>query len=160
MFSMKDETKPEQKSSFAKRFLALENQVAELREYLHLPPATETDEPDRSILFVIADISEREEPQPNKDALLGFVLHTTTDPRIAHELFRTESARAPGRIGIYTYRHLDVAELRTICDPCDPMIATVHIYLSKEELHRPIIINAPPPQPPSPAKNEIAFGES
>ena len=160
MFRMKDETKPEKKFSFGKRFRALENGVAELREYLHLPPATDTDEPDRSTLFVIADISERQDPRPEENTLLGFVLHTTTDPRIAHELFRTESARAPGRIGIYTYRHLDVAELRTICDPCDPMIATVHIYLSKEELHRPIIINAPPPQPPSPAKNEIAFGES
>ena len=64
---MKDETKPEQKSSFAKRFLALENQVAELREYLHLPPATETDEPDRSILFVIADISEREDDDQGRD---------------------------------------------------------------------------------------------
>lgn len=157
---MKDETKPDREFAFGKRFRALENQVAELREYLQLPPATDTDEPDRSTLFVIVDASEREEPKPYEAVFLGSVLHATTDPRVAHELFQMESVRAPEQIGMYAYRHLDVAELQSCDEPADPLAATVYVYLSKDTEHKLITMKAPHHERPSPGKNEIAFGES
>lgn len=160
---MMNETKSKHEFAFGKRFRALDKQVAELREYLNLPPATDNaDEPDRSTLFVIADISEREEPRPERDTFIGFVLHVTTNPHIAHELFRTESARAPEQIGLYVYRRFDTADLMTVSDPSDPMIAKIYIYPSgKADWYRPITMKAPHHDPPqNPAKNEILSEES
>lgn len=147
---MTGEMAPEQKIPFGKRFRSLEKQVAELRECLNLPPAASAAEPDRSVMFLIADITEREEPDPARETYLGCVLHMTTDPRIAHELFRMESALAPGQIGMYAYRHLETAELRTVCDPSD-LVAQVLLYFSQDELHRPITIKSPLRIPPNPS---------
>lgn len=109
------------------------------------PPA---DEPDRSTLFVIADTSEREEPEPYKTAILGSVLHATTDPRVAHELFRTESARAPEKIGMYVYRHLDIVELQSCDEPTDPLAVTLYAYLCKDTRHNLVTMNTPRREPP------------
>jgi len=145
---MWDETKPGQRSSFAKRFLTLEKQVAELREYLNLPPVD--NEPDRSIIYVIANVADCEEPTSEGNSHLGYVLHMTTDPQIAHELFQVESARTPGEIRMYVYREFSCAELTTRCDFGDEFAA---VYLSSTRNHTPLRINAPLHAPIRPAKN-------
>ncbi len=130
---------------FGRRFRLLEKQVAEIREYLYLPPqATDGDAPKRSTAFIIADITDVDEPTTQADYRLGSVLHLTTDPRLAHELFRKESARAPGCIGMFTYPYIDDIEMRTACDP-GTLIAQVLLYLSLDVMHIPVRVNAAEP---------------
>ena len=125
-------------SEFGRRFRLLEKQIAEIREYLHLPaPLADGDAPPRSTVFIIADTSQADEPTYLADYSLGSVLHLTTDPRLAHELLRTESARAPGSVGMFRYQYIKDVDLRTYCDEGD-LVAQVFLYFSPDAMHVPI----------------------
>lgn len=135
-------------SEFGRRFRLLEKQIAEIREYLHLPaPLADGDAPPRSTVFIIADTSQADEPTPRADYSLGSVLHLTTDPRLAHELLRSESARAPGTIGMFCYSFIEDVDLRTYGDAGD-LVAQVLLYFSPEAMHVPIRAKTPEPESP------------
>lgn len=134
----------ERKGTFGRRFRRLEEQVAEIREYLCFPSQVAAGDRTRSsTVFIIADITEAEEPTSQCDYFLGSVLHLTKDPRLAHELFRMESARAPGRIGMFTYQHIDVVELKSVCDPGDHLVAQIYLYFSPAAMHVPVRTDQP-----------------
>jgi len=44
---------------------------------------------------------------------------------------------------MFTYQHIDVVELKSVCDPGDRLVAQIYLYFSPAVMHVPVRTDQP-----------------